>query len=459
MRYSMQAVQVVLKFGGSSVAEVAHWQTIANQVQYHLSNGRRPLLVLSALKNVSNLLEALLHQAQAGVHPIAITHLKELHFGFASQLGLNLNQELNHWFEQLELDCLIIYQAKMIRPKLHARILAMGELLSTTIGAEFLRGQGFNVVWQDAREILKSTNHFDEWHHYTSAVCQYRHDPDISIKLNDKMDNNETTIVTQGFIASDSANDTVLLGREGSDTSAAYLAAILRADHLEIWTDVTGVFSANPREISGARQLAQLSYQQALLMAKFGAKILHPRVMRPMEENQIPVTVRCTGQPDHPGTLISNLSMPEVSAKAVVYESNVTQLVVNKSLSQERVKSISEQLTSQGFDSLLECKIADQYHWVLSYSNSDKVQPTDRELLNIFADKRLLVATHCILITLLGEASDQAWINNAIDLIDGQLQENILETYLSENHDRLSLLLKSENTLMLCQRLHHELIE
>lgn len=455
----MQAVQVVLKFGGSSVAEVAHWQTITNQVQYHLNNGHRPLLVLSALKNVSNLLEALLHQALAGVHPIAITHLKELHIGFASQLGLELNRQLNHWFEQLEVDCLTIYQEKQISPKLHARILAIGELLSTTIGSEFLRGQGFDVIWQDAREILKSKNRSDEWHHYTSAVCDYHYDSQISVGLNDKTNSSETIIVTQGFIASDSANDTVLLGREGSDTSAAYLAAILKVEQLEIWTDVTGVFSANPREISGARQLPKLSYRQALLMAKFGAKVLHPRVMQPMEENQIPVTVRSTGQPEHPGTLISNHSMPEVLVKAVVYESNVTQIIVQNSLSEERLKWITEQLASQGFDSLLECKIANKSHLILNYSNSDKIQPTSLELLNIFSAESLLVNTHCTLITLVGEASDQRWIGDSLERLNRLLPENMLATYLDENNGRLSLLVKSENDLKLSQQVHHELIE
>jgi len=455
----MQAVQVVLKFGGSSVAEVVHWQTIADQVQYHLTNGRRPLLVLSALKNVSNLLEALLHQALAGVHPIAITHLRELHLGFAGQLGLDLSHQLNTWFEQLEVDCSTIYQAKQISPKLHASILAIGELLSTTIGSEFLRGQGFDVVWQDVREILRSKDQSDQWHHYTSAVCDYGHDPDISVRLNGKINGGDTIIVTQGFIASDSANDTVLLGREGSDTSAAYLAAILKVEQLEIWTDVTGVFSANPREIPGARQLAKLSYQQALLMAKFGAKVLHPRVMQPMEENQIPVIVRCTGQPEHPGTLISNHSMPEVLVKAVVYESNVSQIVVQKSLSEDRIKWISEQLASQGFDSLLECKIAGKYHLILNYSNSDKAQPTDLELFNIFANEGLLVNTHCTLITLVGEASDQQWISQAAELLDRLLPEKMLAIYLDENNDRLSLLVKSENDLELSQQLHHELIE
>lgn len=455
----MQAVHVVLKFGGSSVAEVVHWQTIADQIQYHLNNNRRPLLVLSALKNVSNLLEAMLHQALAGVHPVAIAHLKELHLGFASQLGLTLYDKLTPWFEQLETDCRAINHAGQISPEAHARVLSIGELLSTTIGSAFLSNHGFDVLWQDAREILIADDQQDQWHHYTSAICAYGSDPVISTSLNAKSNGKNTIIVTQGFIASDSSGDTVLLGREGSDTSAAYLAAILNVEHLEIWTDVTGVFSANPREISEARQLAKLSYQQALLMAKFGAKVLHPRVMQPMEENKIPVIVRSTGQPEHPGTLISNQSMPEVLVKAVVHESNVIQIIFQKTLSEERIKRVFDQLVSQGFDSLLECKIAGKHHLILNYSNSDKVQPGDLELLNIFANEGLLVNSNCALITLVGEVSDQQWIREALELIDSLLSKKMLAIYLDEFNDRLSLLVKSENDLKISQQLHHELID
>jgi diaminopimelate decarboxylase/aspartate kinase len=454
----MQAVQVVLKFGGSSVAEVGHWQTIVDQVQHHLNNGRRPLLVLSALKNVSNLLEALLHQALAGVYPIAIAHLKELHLGFASQLGLDLNNQLSPWFERLEVDCLAIYQAQHISPKLHAKVLAIGELLSTTIGSAFLSRRGFDVLWQDAREILKSNDQQDQWHHYTSAVCDYRHDAQISAQLNTKMEGQQSIIVTQGFIASDLANDTVLLGREGSDTSAAYLAAILKAEQLEIWTDVTGVFSANPREISGVRQLPKLSYQQALLMAQFGAKVLHQRVMQPMEENQIPVTVRCTGQPDHSGTLISSQSMPEISVKAIVFETNTTQLIAPAPLPKSRLNEIAEQLSSQGFDLILICQIENQNHLILNYANSDKVQPSETELIKIFVDDNLNVNINCALITLVGEASNQQWIEKTIEWINLSAPESLLAIYHSENKDRLSLLVSSENHLQISQQLHVELI-
>lgn len=454
----MAVVSIVLKFGGSSVAEVAHWQMIADQVRYHLDNGRRPLLVLSALKNVSNLLEALLHQSLAGVHPIAIAHLKEHHLGFAGQLGLDLNKRLSPWFETLEKDCLAVYQAKQISPKMHAKILAVGELLSTTIGCGFLQKQGFDVLWQDVREILKSSEQSDQWHHYTSAVCDYGYQANITDLLNDKMKGNNSIIVTQGFIASDDVNDTVLLGREGSDTSAAYLAAKLNVKQLEIWTDVTGVFSANPSEISGTRHLPTLSYQQALLMAKFGAKVLHPRVMQPMEENQIPITVRCTGQPDHSGTLISGESMPEILIKAVVYEANNTQIILPECWSGKRLKTMTAKLCSQGFDLLLTAQVGQQHHIIINYSNSDKIEPSDVELAEKFLNDQLEINTKRALITLVSEVTNQHWIEETVDLVKKLVAEDLLAVYPSEKGDRLSLLVRSENCLQISQQLHQSFI-
>ena len=128
---------IILKFGGSSVGEIHHWRTITEQVQHQLEQGHRPLLVLSALKNVSNLLEALLHQSLAGVHANAIFQLKELHIGFASQLGLNGEQLLASHFDKLVTFCETIHQQQKITPEDHAKVLAIGELLGKKFYAAY----------------------------------------------------------------------------------------------------------------------------------------------------------------------------------------------------------------------------------------------------------------------------------------------------------------------------------
>jgi len=465
----MKKVSVVLKFGGSSVADVRHWQTIAGQMQDNLNHDRRPLLVLSALKNVSNQLEALLHQSLAGVHSLAIAHLRDLHLGFANQLNLELqigsklNSQLNKWFEQLEADCLKIHQTKSITPKSHAKILAVGELLSSTIGVAYLAEQGFDVLWQDARGFLKSIEQPDPWHHYTSAQCQYRDDELFNKCISSKNIVDHSIIVTQGFIASDLNNDTVLLGREGSDTSAAYFAAMLKAERLEIWTDVTGVFSANPREISGTVHLPQLSYQQASLMAQFGAKVLHPRVIRPVEENGIPINVRCTSQPEHRGTLIEKNAESKNGVKAIVYEAKTTHFVFTPPVDGQGLDGIHENLSRLGFDQLLLCQIGDEYHLTSTYVNSDRAQPDFPVLLNAFVRCSVTAFINKALITLVseilvGENSDLNWIENTKALICELVGDKLIQLYVGENNDRISLLVESEDCLQISQMLHQALI-
>jgi hypothetical protein len=136
---------------------------------------------------------------------------------------------------------------------------------------------------------------------FLSATCEFAPDPALQRQLGAC----PGVVVTQGFIASDGAGDTVLLGRGGSDTSAAYLAAKLVAQQLEIWTDVPGMFSANPRHTPQARLLRSLHYDEAQEIASSGAKVLHPRCILPAKSQQIPIVVYATQCPQIEGTHIS----------------------------------------------------------------------------------------------------------------------------------------------------------
>src|SRR6202034_4128491 len=136
---------------------------------------------------------------------------------------------------------------------------------------------------------------------FLSATCDFAPDAPLRARLEAR----PGVIVTQGFIAGDAAGDTVLLGRGGSDTSAAYLAAKLSARRLEIWTDVPGMFSANPRHIPQARLLRSLHYDEAQEIASSGAKVLHPRCILPAKTQHIPIVVYATQCPQIEGTHIS----------------------------------------------------------------------------------------------------------------------------------------------------------
>jgi bifunctional diaminopimelate decarboxylase / aspartate kinase len=191
------------------------------------------------------------------------------------------------------------------------------------LGASFLSAQGIKTVWVDARQVLRAEHR----HGATvqagllSATCDFA--PDA--RLQAQWGALDQVIVTQGFVAANEAGDTVLLGRGGSDTSAAYFAAKLAAQRLEIWTDVPGMFSANPRAVPTARLLRALHYDEAQEIASNGAKVLHPRCILPLRQYQIPLHVYATQAPDLEGTVISaNVAGSAAQVKAIAIKKGIT---------------------------------------------------------------------------------------------------------------------------------------
>ncbi len=201
--------------------------------------------------------------------------------------------------------------------------MAMGELLATALGAVFLNDQGIKTLWVDARRVLRSERRIDATAKagYLSATCDYA--PDAKLQADWRA--LDQVVITQGFIASDEAGETVLLGRGGSDTSGAYFAAKLAAARLEIWTDVPGMFSANPRDVPTARLLRALHYDEAQEIASNGAKVLHPRCVMPVRQYGIPLHIYATQAPELEGTVISaNVSDSAARVKAIAIKKGIT---------------------------------------------------------------------------------------------------------------------------------------
>lgn len=316
--------QVVLKFGGTSVSSRERWETIGSIIRKQLEDGEKPFVVCSALSGISNLLEKLLKEAVQGNHQDVIDEIERRHVALAAELDLNAGQLLGPYFEELERMALGASLVREVSPRLHARILATGELMSTTLGAAFLKNQGIDLAWLDARDVLRAVEepNVSTSRRYLSATCSSEPDPDLQQRLSE---GSADAHLTQGFIARNAAGDTVLLGRGGSDTSAAYFAAILEAGRLEIWTDVPGMFTANPHQIPAARLLRQLHYNEAQELATTGGKVLHPRCLDPVRRYGIPLHIRCTLEPDMEGTRISN-DVPDFGAqvKAISSKKGIT---------------------------------------------------------------------------------------------------------------------------------------
>ncbi len=299
---------VVCKFGGTSVSSRARWETIAEVVRAHRAEGRHPFLVCSALQGISDQLEALCRRLSGEGHGnprSTFTTIRDRHRALAQELGVDADAVLAEEFVRLDQWADEIRASDGPSPRQQAAVLATGELLSTRLGAAFLSAQGLPVEWLDAREFLRATDdpHVAPRRQYLSASCTSHSDPVLQAHLADAPD---TVYLTQGFIASNALGETVLLGRGGSDTSAAHFAAKLGAERLEIWTDVPGLFTANPREVSSARLLRHLGYDEAQELATMGGRVLHPRCLDPVRRHRIPLHIRNTEDPSLKGTIVAD---------------------------------------------------------------------------------------------------------------------------------------------------------
>ncbi|MCH8336250.1 MAG: bifunctional aspartate kinase/diaminopimelate decarboxylase [Proteobacteria bacterium] len=314
---------VVMKFGGTSVSSAEKWQRISRLLRNRLDSGLRPLVVHSAIGKVTSDLEQILTTAVSSDPAELVEALRQQHYSLAKELGLDGAVLLDDSLQEIERLVAGIRLVREVSPRIHAQVVALGELMATAMGAAYLENSGFDVYLQDVREILVAEERVDRsvMQNYVSATCSYDVDPELARQLQGK----GAVIVTQGFIARNTRNETVLLGREGSDTSAAYLAAILQARRLEIWTDVPGIFTTDPRLVPSARLLIELQYDEAQELAASGSKVLHPRCLSPLRKHGIPLFVRSTEAPQIQGTTVSAVTHEaEPQVKGISTRSGVT---------------------------------------------------------------------------------------------------------------------------------------
>lgn len=291
---------IVIKLGGTSVSNRSNWDKALAEVRGHLSAGKRVLLVQSALSGITNALEALLAAPDAAALHQALGAIQTRHQAFAAELGVD--PDLTTYIEKLQRLAAGAQLTGEVTPRLKAEVMASGEFMASTLAGRYLMDCGLPVAWVDARGLMESVPqaHQSAAGRYLSAVCSHEPDPALQARLQGFA----PLLLTQGFIARDRQGETVLLGRGGSDTSAAYFAAKLQAERLEIWTDVPGLFSADPRAVPAARLLQRVDYDEAQEIASSGGKVLHPRCIEPVRRLGIPLHVRYTADPVSPRTVI-----------------------------------------------------------------------------------------------------------------------------------------------------------
>lgn len=285
----------VLKFGGTSVGRAANWLRIAAIASDCLADGHRPMLVCSALSGVTDALADALLSRRRGEHARAhARRVRDRHAAFATEASMGLDDieddlsALERWADQ----------SGVPTAAESAAVLALGERMSTRLGKTLLRRHGLSARWLDARDLLtassRPTGEHDEAH-YLSARCEHVPDRALAARLAALP---EQVAVTQGFVARDAAGDTVVLGRGGSDTSAAYLGALLGASRVEIWTDVPGTFTTNPNEDPRARLIRDISVDEVASLAGLGARVLHPRSIEVVRQAGVSLDIRWIARPD-----------------------------------------------------------------------------------------------------------------------------------------------------------------
>lgn len=305
----------VMKFGGTSVGNAARMQAVATQVQAALQE-TRVLVVVSAVSGVTNLLvhgaravadgAALAGQAglggQAGVLPIA-AKFRQRHREIRDALGPlpGVDDALDELALDLENLLRGVALVRECSPSVLARISALGERASCAILASLLQARGLEVTALDPCDLLPCTGDPLE---ATPLPEQIRERFEAFRKDGGRL------ALMPGFFGGDARGKTMLLGRGGSDWSAALAAAATDAELLEIWTDVDGIYTADPRVVPEAFALDEISFDEAMELAHFGAKVLHPRTIAPARDRGIPVRVCNSLRPDAPGTLVVARARP-----------------------------------------------------------------------------------------------------------------------------------------------------
>ena len=286
----------VYKFGGASVKDA---EGVKNLIKVLNETGsENKLIVVSAMGKTTNALEVVVKDyLQTTQIPSSLEEVKEYHRSIMEELFPDTGSPVYFKTEALftELENFLQHNRSHQYDFVYDQIVSYGELVSTTIISEYLNSQHIDTTWLDARNFIKTDST------YRDAQINWTRTQDLIQKHVQPSKLN----ITQGFIGSDPNNFTTTLGREGSDYSAAILAYCLNAENVTIWKDVPGVLNADPRYFQKAELLNQISYEEAIELAFFGASVIHPKTLQPLQRKEIPLFVRSFLNPEGEGTAVT----------------------------------------------------------------------------------------------------------------------------------------------------------
>lgn len=310
----------VFKFGGASVNSVERIKNVA-EILRRLP-GEKILIVVSAMGKTTNALEKVVNAFYEGKKEEALQlfeQVKQQHLSTAKYLlvtnYLSCEEQLKDFFTEAE--WLLHDRPERDYDYYYDQVVSIGELLSTAIVSAYMNEEGIENKWMDVRDIFRTDDDFRDanidWEYTSSKVLS-------SVVTEFDRAN---IVLTQGFIGATDENESTTLGREGSDYSAAIFANMLNAEGLTIWKDVENVMNADPKQFPDAIPIGQLNYNEVVEMAYYGAQVIHPKTIKPLQNKNIPLYVKCFLNPDLPGTIIHNKPVHQLPPIIVLKEKQV----------------------------------------------------------------------------------------------------------------------------------------
>ncbi|MBP7808770.1 MAG: aspartate kinase [Bacteroidia bacterium] len=292
----------VFKFGGASVKDAEAVKNVAEILKKFAI--QETIVVVSAMGKTTNGLEELVNAFfnKTGDAESVLQKNKDYHFNILKDLFSNKNHAVYNDIENtfVELNWIIEDEVLPNYNQVYDQIVSMGEIISTKIIAAYLTEKGINNKWLDARGVIQTDNTYREGkvnYELSEALVKDELVP---------LFNTTKIVVTQGFIGGTSENFTTTLGREGSDYTAALLAYFTNAESVTIWKDVPGVLNADPKWFKNTKKIDELTYHDAIEFTYYGATVIHPKTIKPLQNKNIPLFVKSFLKPEETGTVIHN---------------------------------------------------------------------------------------------------------------------------------------------------------
>lgn len=309
----------IFKFGGASLKNSESIQNLRKILNLH--GQEKIVIVVSAIDKTTNVLEELCNVYYGGKD---YTSIFEKVKNFHVHIIANLFPDKEHTIYNIIDEIFLSLSSELKKEKIQTydfiydQVVSVGEILSSNIVSSYLNQEGVTNTWIDSRNCIKTDNTFREAKVDWSSTTQQ-----IQENITRTFQENKTKlIVLQGFIGSTVENYTTTLGREGSDYSAAIFAYSLNAKEVVIWKDVPGILNADPKYFKEIIQLKQLSYNDAIEMSYYGAKVIHPKTIKPLQNRQIPLYVKSFLSPLSPGTVINKESLTKPVIPCFIFKNN-----------------------------------------------------------------------------------------------------------------------------------------